>query len=63
MDYRSIEINEINALNQTVIEDQAQVDAAMANMDYYIRRGKSERARVTLNGLRAIRNSIRGLFA
>ncbi|WP_416899726.1 MAG: RSP_7527 family protein [Minwuia sp.] len=63
MEYRSYDINKINDLNRTVIEDQVQLDVAMANVDYYIRRGKAERAQTTLAGLRSVRRAISGLFA
>ena len=62
MEYRSYDASEFNGLNQTVVEDQDQLDVAMANIDHYIRRGKAERAQATLAGLRGVKNSIMGLF-
>lgn len=63
MDYRSLNINEFNSLNQSVVADEAAVAAGISDYEQFIRRGKAERARITLEGIRSIRKAIGGMFA
>lgn len=63
MEYRALDINEINDLNQSVIADQAVVQDGILNYERYIRAGKAERARVTLSALRHLKGSIAQIFA
>lgn len=63
MDYRSLNINEFNNLNQSVVSDQAAVDAGMVNYEQLIRLGKAERAQMTLRTIRNIRRAVTNIFA
>lgn len=63
MDYRSLDINEFNGLNQSVVADEAAVSAGISDYEQFIRRGKAERAEMTLEGLRSIRKAITSIFA
>lgn len=63
MEYRSIDINQINDLNRSPEENAAIVDDAMRNIETYLQRGRAERARVTLAGLRRFRQSVGRIFS
>jgi hypothetical protein len=63
MDYRSLNINDFNAMNQSVVLNPVAFDAGIADYEHYIRQGKIERAQMTLNGLRYIRKAVANLFA
>lgn len=62
MDYRAIDLSQINDMNRSEQDSAAMVDDAMRNIDLYLARGRAERARVTLSGLRRVRQSIGRIF-
>lgn len=63
MEYRALDINEINRMGQTVVGDESAIHDGILNYERYVRAGKAERARVTLSALRQLKGSIASIFA
>jgi hypothetical protein len=63
MDYRSLNINDFNTMHQSVVADEAIVEAGVANYEHFIRLGKAERGQMTLDGLRKVRQAVVSIFS
>jgi hypothetical protein len=63
MEYRAIDINEFRNMNQTMAADAATVQDALANLDFYVQKGRVERSAAVLAGIRSVRRAIGGLFS
>ena len=63
MEYRELNVNDFSQMNQTVVDDNARLEVAMRNIDMYVQRGRAERSRMILNGLRQFRRGVVRAFA
>ncbi len=63
MDYRALNINDFNALNQSEVEQTANLDIVIANMDAYVQLGRVERSKAFHSALKSVVQSISNIFA